>query len=565
MNDRRNPFRPKPAPLARAALAPKPPLTPAPPSVPGWHWHGAYVRCRTDSIGYGTPDGRDPTKLVVDATHGFIPLWEANSTLRWRFHEASFADFFADPAAAKSEIESLMGEAILGWGDAAPVRFAKDEDAWDFQISMEPTDDCSSGGCVLAQAFFPDAGRHTLRIWPKMLAQVHAEQIETLQHELGHVFGLRHFFAALEESQWASEHFGGRSRFTIMNYGPDSRLTNADRADLRRLYAEVYSGQRTRINGTPIRLFRPYSVASPVTMRQLEDLRIAAWHGERELSLLEDPRLTFNAPGHAVVARVMEADLRDRAPEVLKKVQEILKKGKRSLDEAANYPDAIRNSHPETKPFHYVDIPFREGGQVDPPIPPAPNVISKIGEYAAALKDPKSSAQARVDALSWLFHLLGDIHQPMHCIERYSADNPGGDRGGNSFHLRGRFKSLHQLWDASTDADSTTKGSVVEEILETHPRQSLAGPLQESRVEEWARESHRIARLEAYGPLRENPENPPRPSAQYLENAIRIGRRQAALGGYRLADLLERVLGGPGKQPKLKTPQRRGKVSATRP
>jgi hypothetical protein len=46
-------------------------------------------------------------------------------------------------------------------------------------------------GCVLASAFFPDAGRHELVIYPRMFAQNRKEPVDTLIHEIGHTFKLR--------------------------------------------------------------------------------------------------------------------------------------------------------------------------------------------------------------------------------------------------------------------------------------------------------------------------------------------------------------------------------------
>src|SRR3569833_241217 len=115
-----------------------------------------------------------------------------------------------------------MAKAILGWGESAPVQFTKQEDTWDFEVVMLPRDDCDGSGCVLASAFFPDAGRHKLFIYPKLLSQPAADQVSTLEHEIGHVFGLRHFFAAIQEKKWASVLFGHQNPFTIMNYGRES-------------------------------------------------------------------------------------------------------------------------------------------------------------------------------------------------------------------------------------------------------------------------------------------------------------------------------------------------------
>jgi hypothetical protein len=215
------------------------------------------IRCDTDTRGYATPENRSPLQLVVDATEGFIPLWAKSTILRWRFRESSL-QAFQDPNAAEAAIEQLFGEAILAWGDAAPIKFTKDKDVWDFEIVIRNGDDCDINGCVLASAFFPDAGRHQLLLYPKMFSEDRREQMATLCHEIGHTFGLRHFFAQLKETGFRSELFGKQDKFTIMNYGAESRLTDQDKADLKKLYALVWAGDLTKINGTPIKLVKPF-------------------------------------------------------------------------------------------------------------------------------------------------------------------------------------------------------------------------------------------------------------------------------------------------------------------
>ncbi|MEO6719016.1 MAG: matrixin family metalloprotease [Ferruginibacter sp.] len=216
------------------------------------------IICDTDSRGHVTPQGRSPFEIVVDASEGFIPLWVKNTTLRWRFRKRSLSGF-ESPALAMEEIRKLFGEALLAWGDAAPVRFTEDDDVWDFEIVVKPADSCNPQGCVLASAFFPDAGRHEFVLYPKMFTQSRKEQVDTFIHETGHVFGLRHFFANISEIQFPSEIFGTHSKFSIMNYGILSELTDNDKSDLKRLYLLVWSGALTAINGTPIRLVKPYN------------------------------------------------------------------------------------------------------------------------------------------------------------------------------------------------------------------------------------------------------------------------------------------------------------------
>ena len=225
------------------------------------HRYATNVVCRTDTRGQAHPKGRSPAEIVVDASNGFIPLWAPNTTLRWRFQEQTFAAF-TNVAAAQSEIRSLLGDAVLLWGDAVPIAFSERDDAWDFEMVLRNADDCDGGGCVLASAFFPDGGRHELVIYPKMFTQTRQEQIETLAHEVGHIFGLRHFFAQISEDAWPSEIFGNHRPFSIMNYGSNSVLTPDDRSDLKRLYLSVWNGSLTQINKTPVRLVTPFSALS---------------------------------------------------------------------------------------------------------------------------------------------------------------------------------------------------------------------------------------------------------------------------------------------------------------
>ncbi len=222
------------------------------------HSLGHNIICRTDYRAHK----RSPLELVLDATEGFIPLWEENLVLRWKFNEASLAAFqHAD--AIKESIRNLLGKAISAWGDAMPIRFTENSDNSDFEIQIEHNDDCSPQGCTLAQAFFPDSGRHPLYIYPKMFSQDEKEQVDTLTHELGHVFGLRHFFAPDTETQWPSVIFGKNKPFSIMNYGQLSELTEDDKHDLKLLYESVWGRRLTKINDTPIKLVRPYHYFHP--------------------------------------------------------------------------------------------------------------------------------------------------------------------------------------------------------------------------------------------------------------------------------------------------------------
>lgn len=226
------------------------------------HVFGKGHRCRTDRRGRPTPKGRSVSEIRVDAPGGFVPLWERNRILRYRFDSRSL-NRFDEPAALKAKILQLFAEGLAAWGDSAPIRFAERAGTCDFEFVVRNEDDCDDTGCVLASTFFPDQGQHEFVIYPEMFNQSREEQVETMIHELGHIFGLRHFFANVSENAWPSELFGEDSKFSIMNYGSNSYLTKADRADLKNLYEAVWSGRMDKVNGTPVQLVRPYSSTRP--------------------------------------------------------------------------------------------------------------------------------------------------------------------------------------------------------------------------------------------------------------------------------------------------------------
>jgi hypothetical protein len=217
------------------------------------HVFGEGVVCDLEPR-YIEPDGAE---IVVDATDGFIPLWESNTTLRWRFQERSLLRF-RNREAAKASMRRLFDSAVLAWADAAPIQFEERSELWDFEIVFRRNDECDPNGCVLASAFFPNQSRNQLVIYPQMLARNEQSQINTLIHEIGHIFGLRHFFAKTLETDFASEIFGVNRAVSIMNYGNLSQLTNDDKADLKRLYELVWSGDLTQINRTPIKLAKTF-------------------------------------------------------------------------------------------------------------------------------------------------------------------------------------------------------------------------------------------------------------------------------------------------------------------
>jgi len=73
---------------------------------------------------------------------------------------------------------------------------------------------------------------------------------------------------------------------------------------------------------------------------------------------------------------------------------------------------------------------------------------SYVYTYLTALY-PTNENLAKSYALRLMIHYMGDIHQPLHCLDRFDAANPSGDLGGNTFTLPNHYSSdnLHSVWD----------------------------------------------------------------------------------------------------------------------
>ena len=203
------------------------------------------------------------------------------------------------------------------------------------------------------------------------------------------------------------------------------------------------------------------------------------------------------------------------------------------------------------KNWHYRD----EGISFDGTTTKAPDAVNALTQIVAtrdALGDPWVQGSFQAYALSWLEHLVGDIHQPLHAVSRFSALHPGGDHGGNEFKLDDPSDpklSLHWFWDTALAADPDPQKAIA---LAT----SIAGDYvrddrdtardAQSMVLEWLKESSDLARYVVYtvGEERTQPPFVKVPDA-YRTLANQIARHRAAIAGYRLAALIDARLGAP--------------------
>ena len=69
--------------------------------------------------------------------------------------------------------------------------------------------------------------------------------------------------------------------------------------------------------------------------------------------------------------------------------------------------------------------------------------------YQTIMKHVGSEEEGKSLALRLLIHYYGDIHQPLHNVDRYTKEFLNGDKGGNAFELKNHYSAneLHAVWD----------------------------------------------------------------------------------------------------------------------
>lgn len=266
----------------------------------------------------------------------------------------------------------------------------------------------------------------------------------------------------------------------------------------------------------------------------------------------------------------------------------------------APWPDPpLKDARPYTANWHFVDIPVtlvtpggtkvysydvgRDCRMDEQRGDCAILALLRLGPVLANAGQPaddyREQTTARAEALKFIVHIIGDLHQPLHTItDKKDPDNPLdlGDIGGNSKKVRWlgadinpRWKdqwSLHSVWDEGI-IDQTIK---VEQLGENEEKyadkliQTLRGlkpddisGMQSGGLLEWVRESYHLAVDNAYGDINKYYSTDYEwktktgqkrkggyilPQAYYDANRAVVDR-QLQRGGVRLAQYLNQLLG----------------------
>jgi len=299
-----------------------------------------------------------------------------------------------------------------------------------------------------------------------------------------------------------------------------------------------------------------------------------AWgcEGHQAIALLAEKHLTPHA--HATVNKILSDSAID--PSLNRYCKE---GGIDAMADAATWADDFRTLHPETGPWHYVDVPLGTPlrglrKSVEKFCDPKEGCVTRaIEDQIAILRSPESDPQKKADALRFLIHFVGDMHQPLHATSN-------NDQGGNCVpvtyidavpELRNSVTesyvpNLHGVWDTIILARATT-GKTVDQVAaeldKSFGRKISRWQKGPADPDAWVAESYQLATKKAYGKLPVRiPVEPPQPimscaddnhvstrmlklnehlEERYQTMAVPIVRQRVAQAGARLALLLNQL------------------------
>jgi hypothetical protein len=240
--------------------------------------------------------------------------------------------------------------------------------------------------------------------------------------------------------------------------------------------------------------------------------------------LFHAPVLAWGAQGHQVIAGLATEQL---TPQARQQVERLLAlEPGATLVSVSTWADEVRN--PATAAWHYVNFPRDSCTyEMNRDCPDGRCVVGAIEAQTAVLKS-NAPDEKRLNALKYLVHLVGDVHQPLHAGYL-------DDKGGNTYQLQVlmRGTNLHALWDSGMIRQLEEDGPAMTQRLLS---KSLASGPKGASVSRAAEESCKIVGLPDYYPDR-------KVTAEYFERFTPIMEARLALAGARLAELLNMTLG----------------------
>ena len=169
--------------------------------------------------------------------------------------------------------------------------------------------------------------------------------------------------------------------------------------------------------------------------------------------LLAFPALAsaWGQQGHRIVGHLAAAELSPRASAEVARL--LADEADPTLAGVANWADQLRDRgsaihdpvrSQQTFRWHFINFPRNQCLYAPPrDCPDGQCIIAAINRNFLVVSDRKRPDAERREALKFLVHFVGDVHQPLH-----AGDRP--DKGGNEFQVSYKRAgwNLHSVWDS---------------------------------------------------------------------------------------------------------------------
>ncbi len=253
---------------------------------------------------------------------------------------------------------------------------------------------------------------------------------------------------------------------------------------------------------------------------------------------------SWNNIGHELVAQIAYDQLTPKQKNFWEKRIEVLQVAypKENFILASTLPDELRR-HDVTafNTWHYINLPIFSNQQHFRYFISPENILWALKESVKVEKSRYSNPFEKAFFGSFLIHLVGDIHQPLHCATLYNTHFPQGDRGGNLYKIKNyRWHNLHSYWDEGGEflsKDLAKNKQVLERtahmLEKKYPLAYFEKRVYDKNFKHWMQESYSIAKEKAYI-IKEYSA----PSKAYQAQTQQITEEQIVLAGYRLGQLL---------------------------
>ena len=253
--------------------------------------------------------------------------------------------------------------------------------------------------------------------------------------------------------------------------------------------------------------------------------------------------------GHQAVAYIAQDRL---TPGAKKAVDEILGPGE-DLASVSTWADSMVESRPETAPWHFFNLDVRQSQSKYDIADVCKNhncVVDQIEKDYGILAQRFASRRDKREALKFLVHFLGDIHQPLHCAD--DKDRGGNEKWFRYYGPRGHSRhytwvNFHSFWDNLLEPKAKEDPRRLASQLEKKISPQDAKAWGQGKASDWAYESFLIAQNYIYkelpeGPLLEkNRWGRDLPEDYYSPQMRETVDRQLEKAGVRLACLLDNV------------------------